>query len=741
MEKEYRYRAFISYSHRDEKWATWLHKSLETYRVPKRLVGEVTSAGKIPARLAPVFRDRDELPSATNLGELLTESLRKSANLIVICSPSSAGSQWVNEEVLGFKRLGRSDRIFCLIVDGEPWSSKNEATADQECFPRALRYELGEDNELSAQFAEPIAADARDQGDGKQNAKLKLISGMLGVGFDALKQREQHRRHRQMAFIAGVASVGMILTSGLATFALLARAEAERERLRAEQETIKTRATRDFVVGLFELSDPSESKGNTITVREMLDTGAERIRTDLSDEPETQALIMDTMGQVYTGLGLYPRAEQLLEDSLATRRQKQVGTAAEFAGTLDNLAAVLALRGDYERAGELVEESLSLRDVSHDLSERDRAILRADTQTGMADILMRKGQYSAADPLIREALASRETLMGPAHSDIAESLEDLGLNLYYLGRFDDAIGHLGRAVEMQRQLNPEPGPATSEALSNLALVHLEIGNLDEAEALYSEALAIDRKVLGERHPELSTTMNNLAFVYQDKGELEQAEILYQQVLEIDREHLPAVHPQIATSLGNLAWLQFDQGNMERAIELQTSSTDMFTNVYPYAHPDLASAHSSLGFMLNETGDFAGAEPHLDSAYEMRRSLLGDEHTEVAKSLMTLATLHVDTGRFIDALEEAVRARDIFAKNLGENHWLTGAAYSVAGAAEAGQYRYQDAERSLMKASTILDDNPSAMPVFVEATAKRLADLQTVMTEASEPATDSTRAAD
>ena len=87
MPGEFKYKAFISYSHSDEKWASWLHRALESYRPPKPIVGNETPMGKIPARLAPVFRDRDELPFATNLGELLTEPLRRSAMQVVICLP------------------------------------------------------------------------------------------------------------------------------------------------------------------------------------------------------------------------------------------------------------------------------------------------------------------------------------------------------------------------------------------------------------------------------------------------------------------------------------------------------------------------------------------------------------------------------------------------------------------------------------------------------------------------------
>ena len=219
----FRYRAFISYSHRDKAWAGWLHRALETYAVPKRLVGQATAFGKIPARLAPIFRDRDELASATDLGRKVNEALAQSANLLVICSPHSATSHWVNEEVLAFKRLGRSERIFCLIVGGEPGASELPGRTAEECFAPALRHQLGADGALSHERTEPIAADARAGKDGKTNAKLKLIAGMLDLGFDALKRRELQRRARRMAALATLALIVMAATTTLAITAMIAR--------------------------------------------------------------------------------------------------------------------------------------------------------------------------------------------------------------------------------------------------------------------------------------------------------------------------------------------------------------------------------------------------------------------------------------------------------------------------------------------------------------------------------------
>ena len=116
-----KYWAFISYSHADSKWGKWLHKRLETFPVPRALVGKKTERGyNVPKRLMPIFRDREELPGSSTLKDNIQEALEQSRYLVVICSPRSAASIWVNEEVLTFKAMGRSDRVLCLIVDGEP---------------------------------------------------------------------------------------------------------------------------------------------------------------------------------------------------------------------------------------------------------------------------------------------------------------------------------------------------------------------------------------------------------------------------------------------------------------------------------------------------------------------------------------------------------------------------------------------------------------------------------------------
>ncbi|HEY2139074.1 MAG TPA: TIR domain-containing protein, partial [Chthoniobacterales bacterium] len=250
-----KYWAFISYSHTDKEWGDWLHKSLETYRVPSRLVGKESRDGIIPSRIFPVFRDREELPVSSDLGTNISEALRESRYLIVVCSPRSARSRWVGEEIKAFKRLGREDRILALIVDGEPNAADGKPgfQPENECFHEALRYRWSDQAELSAIPTEPIAADAREGKDGRNNAKLKLLAGLLAVNYDDLKQRDHERKLRRARRIGTTAFALGIVFAGLAVWAILAAREAAHQRTQTQRLLVTTDSAR--AQELFERGD------------------------------------------------------------------------------------------------------------------------------------------------------------------------------------------------------------------------------------------------------------------------------------------------------------------------------------------------------------------------------------------------------------------------------------------------------------------------------------------------------
>jgi len=220
-----RYWAFISYSHADTKEAEWLHKALEGFKIPTPLIGTESRNGIVPRRIFPVFRDRDELPTSADLGANLHAALRNSRYLVVICSPNSAKSIWVNAEVEFFKKTHGNSNVLCLIVGGAPGGSGEGESA--ECFCPALRHHINSDGS-AGEPAEPIAADLRDAKDGRLRAFLKIVAGILGVDFDALYQREKRRqRKRALGFAAAaaiLAAIGLVFYQRLDS---VARSQSE----------------------------------------------------------------------------------------------------------------------------------------------------------------------------------------------------------------------------------------------------------------------------------------------------------------------------------------------------------------------------------------------------------------------------------------------------------------------------------------------------------------------------------
>lgn len=216
-ERGLQYRAFISYSHADSAWGRRIHRGLETYKLPAKLIGSITARGEVPTRLSPIFRDREELSAGVDLSAQVQAALAASDALIIICSPRSKASFWVGKEIETFRVLHPDRPIFAALIEGEP----------SDAFPDALVRD-GE------RIAEPIAADFRKSGDGARLAKLKLVAGLTGLKLDDLVQRDAQRQWRRVMAVTLVAGVAVLIMALLLVMALRAQSEAERQRAEAE---------------------------------------------------------------------------------------------------------------------------------------------------------------------------------------------------------------------------------------------------------------------------------------------------------------------------------------------------------------------------------------------------------------------------------------------------------------------------------------------------------------------------
>ncbi|MCD4817175.1 MAG: TIR domain-containing protein [Candidatus Cloacimonetes bacterium] len=215
----YRYDAFISYRHTypDQKWAKWLLKSLETYKISKEMAKRL---GIVRDKLR-IFRDEDELPTSANLSDSLQQALEASRFLIVICSPKTPKSLWVRQEIIQFRQMRRDDRILALLIEDEP--GKSFPTELRE-LRKTITREDGSKEEIITNV-EPLAADVRKSRKESQNflkrmAKLRILACLYSCKFDDLRQRDAERSKKKKRVIGFISLVSILVLTLLTNLAI-----------------------------------------------------------------------------------------------------------------------------------------------------------------------------------------------------------------------------------------------------------------------------------------------------------------------------------------------------------------------------------------------------------------------------------------------------------------------------------------------------------------------------------------
>ena len=529
-----RYWAFLSYAHEDSKAAGNLHNWLERYRVPKTLVGTPHPLGTIPKRLAPVFRDRQELAASSNLGREIKEALNGSNYFIVLCSPEAAQSRWVDQEIRDFKRLHGEDRVFAAILSGEPFSG-DIAT---ECFPPALRQRIGPDGQDTGEPAEPVAADLRVEGDGWRGGFLKLVAGMLDVGLDDLVQRDQQRRQKRMAWMAAASLAGMTVTSGLALFALDSRNTAREERRQAE-------GLVEFMLG--DLRDELEPIGKL----EALDKVGER------------------------ALAYYERQDRktLSDDQLAQRSH-----------ALTLLGRISISRGDTDGALKRVNEAMrSTRElVSRDPENPQRLFDHAQNVFWIGELARDLGRMDRAEAAYREyqSLADRMVAAEPDNlkwqMEVLYAKENVGIILINRRRYAEAARELSETAPVMERLAAR-FPENDEYLFELSNILAWLGDARQAEGKYDAALAARDKQIALLRHRLATGPENVRLAQQrlvaqrararlltDTGQPRRA-IAELQSANAGAEGLLATEPDNASWKGLAAGLRLDLAEVFHAL--------------------------------------------------------------------------------------------------------------------------------------------------------------------------------
>lgn len=574
------YKAFISYNHADARWAKWIHRALEGYRLPTRLLAE---HGLASNRLHPIFRDRDELSTSSSLSDVIQTALRASENLIVVCSPAAAKSRWVNEEINTFKALGRGGRIFCLIVDGD----------DGTYFPPALAAD------------EPLGVDVRPNADGKQNAKLKIIAGMLGISFGVLKDREQRRRARFFATAAAASIVIAGVMTALAISAVLAGREAERSRALATQSLEDAEAVAAFLSTMLANIDP-ESMGRTIvddiqaqagevslppgingtnTARQVLDQhllkkASEAVQAQFAGRPTINARLDESIGASYHAIGLYAQAVERHAHALELYRAAFGAADKRAVQASTNLATAYLYDGRPNEAAAEFETALNASRAAFGLENEETL----SVMNGLSMTYVDMDRLPEARALLEEALPLVDAVIGPEDPKSLNTKGNLGWVLYVMGEHERAEKLISATLEVQRRVLGPEATDTLSTLNNLALTYRALGRLEEAEAAHREEWTIAQRKMGDAHPEVLISQLNLIRVLVSAGKRDELEPLLADALAKARTALPPVHPLLAAITTAAGEAALANGRRDEARTLFLQTRHIYEQMFEPGHP-------------------------------------------------------------------------------------------------------------------------------------------------------------
>jgi tetratricopeptide (TPR) repeat protein len=461
----FKYRAFLSYSHRDIGWAKWLHARLEAFRFDKDLIGRETPLGPVPKTLRPIFRDREDFSGGHTLTDATVAALDAAAALIVLCSPVAASRPAVNEEVRLFRSRHPDRPVIPVIVDGT-WPDN---------FPPALKFEIAADGSVTDRPTTILGPDLRDAADGKSLGLAKTIAGLTGLGADDVfrrAERARRRRTRIWGAVAGFCLLLAVFASGSAVYAW--------QQLKTNEAflgaTLKT-ATDIVNTAVAQAQKYNVPRAATLELLSKAEGLFDNMAQYGRPTPELQyqkAWMLIQFARNYAALGDTGKERSRAEEAyhllagLAAAKPNDTGYQHGLAAAYIEVGDVQVAQGDLAAALRSYRDSLAIRER---LAQSDagnagwqRDLLVSYEEVG--DVQVAQGDLAGAMRSYRDSLAIRERLtqsdLGSAgwQHDLAESYLKLASVYLQSNDVDNALAAVrqGKAI-MDRLVKLSPDNA------------------------------------------------------------------------------------------------------------------------------------------------------------------------------------------------------------------------------------------------------------------------------------------
>ena len=572
-------------------------------------------AESVLARVSPAARNA--LPAV--LRELVTFGVDDESRALRRVAPRSAFESRAASELVDALLEARL-LVSALSSDGTSVVSlAHEALL--EFWPRMKAW-VEEDRELLLVHAR-LAAATREWERSSRSPDLLLARGKplaeakelasaglrLSPAEDALLEASQ-RRARRFAVVRASAIAGLGI---LALVAAIAAYKAQLESRRAQVQATTAQRTTDFMVSLFANADPFQSRGEKITVREVLDQGIVQINSELKDETQVRANLLRAMGQAYTGLGLYEKAGTALESAVSESER------LETDGDLFKARLALAYN-DYQNGEYAKCESLYVAARAQAVARaREGSETVALADSGLGECLVKLDRLDEAERHLRNALAINQSIHGEDHPETARDLEALGTILLSTGRFDDAEPLLLRALTAQRNIAGPNSGRVGVVLGNLGFLYFQAGRYDQAVSAWSKALPITESVLGPDHAQVAALLNNLGRVELLTGRLDSARPHMARSLAIVRASLSPGHDDLLTPLNSLGMIELARGDLN-------DSKALFDEALAIArarnHRLLEQILGNEAQLASQSGQTANGKALLNEARSLQRSIFG-----------------------------------------------------------------------------------------------------------------------
>jgi len=513
---------------------------------------------------------------------------------------------------------------------------------------------LDKDREHRYGSPHELAADIR-----RHRADEPVLAGPPSTGY---RLRKLVRRHRGAVAAGLLVAASLVAGAGLSLWQAIRATRAERV-ARSEAETAKQ--VSDFLIGLFERSDPSIAKGQDPTATEILERGRQKLETELAGQPLIRARLLATIGGILRKLGHYDEARPLVESSLEIRMRELPEGHPDRAHALTNMARLEAEVANDEKAEELFRQALA--GLAEALGPEDPQVL--DAQVELADVIKRRGRYEEAVDLYRQSALALERIVGPEDTLVGHAWSGAGNALYRLGRLEEAEAAHRRALAIYEETLGPDAPSVALVLGNLTGTLAPMGRYDEAKETGRRALAIHEKVYGPDHRFVATALTNLATVYGGNGELDEAERLILRALEIRKKVFGPDSPETGIDYKNLGHLATLRGDYASAEQYLTLSLEIDRTRLGPEHPRVAWDLGALGGLALRRARWQEAEEMLAQSLALYRDKAGAPPAEVARLERDLARVALGRGNVEAAAEHVAEAETALAASGPENPTL------------------------------------------------------------------------